>query len=65
MAKTDWHGLQLAERTAKRDGGVPIVLAIAIEPENRIIGRGKPSYRYVGENYRLLSVSRMVCTPII
>ena len=65
LAKKDWHGLQLAKRTAKRDGGIPIVLSIEIEPKNRIVGREKPSYRYVGENYNLLSVAKMVYTPII
>ena len=65
LAKNNWHGLQLAERTAKRDGGIPIVIEIDIEPENRIMGREKPSYRYVGEKYSLLSVGEMVFTTII
>jgi len=65
LAQNNWHGLQLAERTATRDGGSPIIIGVELEPTNRVMGREKPSYRYSGEAYRLLSVGRLVCTPII
>lgn len=61
FALYDWHGWQLANRTAKRDGGEPIILEIEINCNNRIIGRNKPSFRYAGERYsieKMITISR-------
>lgn len=61
LAGKNWHGLQLAERTVKRDGGKPIVIEIEIDKNNidRVIGRDKPSYRIKSSNYKVIKIWEM------
>jgi len=49
MTEKSWHALRLAERTAKRDGGIPIIIAVEVNIDQdtvRVMGRYAPTYRF-------------------
>jgi hypothetical protein len=55
--KYNWHALKIANRTSKRDGGIPIVIKFDMKtPVIKIKRRHLPAYQYTDEQYKLISI---------
>lgn len=60
LAKHRFHAFRIAERRCCQRGGNPVVFEVETNSISRVEGRDNPTYKFIGGEYKILAIHKMI-----